>query len=208
MDEPTMDADTTEDSIRAVPNEYLFSLAGAANACGVARTTIRRRLEKGHFPNARRIGVPGEPDTTAAWRIPARDLIAAGLVPNHVRGQGEDSSEDTPDTPEQDTMSAPLSRSMDPGSDDLAAELAALRERVRGLEQLAQDRAEVIADMRADMAEAREDYRMAMRLIGPGEVAPQTPQEAAGGPTAAEDGGDGRQPSPGFWGRLFGGGGA
>lgn len=54
-----------------------LTLRQAAEACGVARITIRRRLDDGQFPNAYK-----NQDRQPQWLIPVEDLIAAGLQPN------------------------------------------------------------------------------------------------------------------------------
>jgi hypothetical protein len=54
-----------------------FSLAEAAAVTGLSRVTMRRYLDAGRFPNATR-----DPTTARRplpWRIPASDLVAAGL---------------------------------------------------------------------------------------------------------------------------------
>lgn len=226
MSEPDMDAvqgqDTPADTPGDAPSQYLFSLAGAAVACGVSRTTIRRRLDKGEFPNAKRLVVPGEPEQAAAWRIPAADLVAAGLVPNRVPGQGEDTPGDM-DAPPMDTGgeqggTASLSATLDPGAPVTRGELDALRARVADLERLAEaERRTAEAERRraddlARVAEAaQQTLDLALRRLGPAEQtepAPQVPQEATTGPQAAPDGGEEAKPSPGFWSRLFRGEGA
>ncbi|MFJ9703514.1 helix-turn-helix domain-containing protein [Streptomyces fradiae] len=50
----------------------LLTQREAAAACGVSRTTIRRRREEGAFPNAVQEGRRG-------WVIPVEDLLAAGF---------------------------------------------------------------------------------------------------------------------------------
>lgn len=51
----------------------LLSQRDAALACGVSRSTIRRRREEGSFPNA-------VLDREHGWQIPTDDLRAAGLL--------------------------------------------------------------------------------------------------------------------------------
>jgi hypothetical protein len=52
-----------------------LTLKQAAAACGVSLSTIRRRHERGEFPNA-------EKDVDGTWQIPVPDLLAAGLRVN------------------------------------------------------------------------------------------------------------------------------
>ena len=55
-----------------------FSFREAAEACGVARITIRRHFEKGAFPHAWRADGARGPGT-GPWRIPLEDLRTAGF---------------------------------------------------------------------------------------------------------------------------------
>lgn len=55
-----------------------FDLSTAAEICGVSRTTIRRFLDRGAFPNAFRSGHT----VTSPWLIPLCDLRAAGYRPS------------------------------------------------------------------------------------------------------------------------------
>ncbi|MFI6771162.1 helix-turn-helix transcriptional regulator [Streptomyces sp. NPDC050355] len=50
----------------------LLSQREAADACGVSRTTIRRRREAGQFPGA-------VLDPQQGWMVPVEDLLAAGF---------------------------------------------------------------------------------------------------------------------------------
>lgn len=52
-----------------------LSLRAAAEACGVSRTTMRRRRENGDFPGAVQ-------DPVTGWTVPVEDLTAAGFRPN------------------------------------------------------------------------------------------------------------------------------
>ncbi|MGY4973483.1 helix-turn-helix domain-containing protein [Streptomyces nigrescens] len=57
----------------------LLTQIEAAEACGVSRTTIRRRRTDGVFPGAVQ-------DPKRGWMIPIEDLLAAGFHPNAPRG--------------------------------------------------------------------------------------------------------------------------
>lgn len=52
-----------------------FTLSEAVEEFAASRSTLRRRLEAGAFPNAHQ--EPG----TGSWRIPVTDLLAAGFKP-------------------------------------------------------------------------------------------------------------------------------
>jgi hypothetical protein len=64
---------------------HLFSITEAAQATGMHRDTIKRRVGKDEFPNARR-------DSAGAWLIPLGDLLAAGLTVN-APASGEDTAQ-------------------------------------------------------------------------------------------------------------------
>ncbi|MDX3490978.1 helix-turn-helix domain-containing protein [Streptomyces sp. ID05-18] len=57
----------------------------AATACGVSRTTIRRRREAGGLPGAVQ-------DESRGWLIPVEDLLAAGFRLNAPAGPAADSA--------------------------------------------------------------------------------------------------------------------
>ena len=50
-----------------------FTLSEAAERTSASRSTLRRRLDEGAFPNASK-------DDEGVWRIPVEDLLAAGLT--------------------------------------------------------------------------------------------------------------------------------
>lgn len=52
--------------------EDWFSVAEVAEMSGLSQGTVRRRLNGGHFPAAEQV--------QGAWRIPRRDLEAAGFL--------------------------------------------------------------------------------------------------------------------------------
>ncbi|EST17892.1 hypothetical protein M877_39990 (plasmid) [Streptomyces niveus NCIMB 11891] len=92
----------------------------AAAACGVSRTTIRRRREAGDLPNAVQDDVRG-------WLIPVDDLLAAGLRLH------------APTAPDK---TAPAGPDADVDQEHDAAELRAELERVRHEHALAVAEAE------------------------------------------------------------------
>ena len=53
-------------------NRPAWTLTEAVQRTGASRSTIRRYLDAGKFPNAYK-------DTSKAWRFPIEDLLAAGL---------------------------------------------------------------------------------------------------------------------------------
>ncbi len=66
--------------------EPSLSLSEAADACGVSRVTVRRRLDAGAFPHAHRSASEGK-GRKDTWRIPLSDLAAAGFS---LRGEQRD----------------------------------------------------------------------------------------------------------------------
>jgi hypothetical protein len=110
----------------------------AAAACGVSRTTIRRRREGGDLPGAVR-------DPARGWLIPVDDLLAAGFRLN------------APTPPDYRTVVGSVGDTADEGQDDVAV-LRAELERVRHEHALALTRAEhaaVLARAEADHLRAQ-----------------------------------------------------
>ena len=125
------------------PERPSLTLSEAAEACGVSRSTIRRKREAGDFPNAYRAG----PDT--AWRIPVTDLLGAGLKPG--RPSPPDPVSELDERVRAATVTLPK------------AELDALREqlhneRTRALvaEARLSERAETVDALKEALSEARQ----------------------------------------------------
>ena len=125
------------------PERPSLTLSEAAEACGVSRSTIRRKHEAGEFPNAYKAG----PDN--AWRIPVTDLLGAGLKP------GRPSPPDAVSEPDERTRAATVTLPK--------AELDALREqlhneRTRALvaEARLSERAETVDALKEALSEARQ----------------------------------------------------
>lgn len=56
----------------------VFTVGEVIERCGVSKSTVKRRLREGAFPNA----FQDEPENPQSpWRIPIEDLLAAGLNP-------------------------------------------------------------------------------------------------------------------------------
>jgi hypothetical protein len=53
----------------------LLTLSEAADLFGLARSTVRRALDAGRFPNAEQ-----DDDPRGAWRVPVQDLLDAGYT--------------------------------------------------------------------------------------------------------------------------------
>lgn len=126
------------------PTEALFTFREAATACGVSRDTIKRRHRLGQFPRAELLD--------GVWKIPATDLIAAGL-PLGV-----------------ESTVCPEPPALIPVAPDelvqLRAEVADLRRRAEVAEAIARERAEALADARLALRALTEGER-------PSPVAPE-----------------------------------
>ena len=64
-------------NVSGIGERPVFTLKEAAEACQVSLKTIRRRRDKGDFPNSYRSATRAQ----SPWLIPVTDLIAAGLTP-------------------------------------------------------------------------------------------------------------------------------
>ena len=104
-----------------------LTIAEAARLCGVSASTIRRYLAAGRFPTAHQQPSP-IPGQRGLWRIPTRDLLAAGLRPRQAR---------TPN-PEQEDDRLSRQRVGRPG-DDRVRELEHALELERTLRRAAED---------------------------------------------------------------------
>ena len=113
----------------------VFTLKEAAEACQVSLKTIRRRRDKGDFPNSYRSASRAQ----SPWLIPVTDLIAAGLTP------GKPAPPEEPPGPAEPSPTE---------LDALKAENAELRKRAEIAEAVAEER-----------EKALEDTRLALRAI-------------------------------------------
>src|SRR5699024_8692389 len=87
--------------LRAWPARPTWTLREAEERCGVSRSTLKRRLAAGDFPNAYKT-------SQGQWRVPVNDLIAAGYQPDAV-DWGEEQEEPAPATtpPDRVTVNRP-----------------------------------------------------------------------------------------------------
>lgn len=123
----------------------------AAAACGVSRTTIRRRREAGDLPGAVQ-------DQARGWLIPVEDLLAAGFRLNAPAGP------DAPDVPAADPAAGTGGHHQEHGhgqGDDVAALRAELAAERRG-RQLAEADAE---NLRAQLAARMEIVEHLQRAL-------------------------------------------
>jgi hypothetical protein len=135
-----------------------FSLAEAADVCGVAKITMRRALDAQRFPNARRAdGAKGA--GTGEWRIPIEDLLAAGYTPHAAKRPPQPPREATSHDP--DPLLTPTPPSV---TEAYSGRIAAL-ERELVEERHRREMAELAA---AERARALADLRQALLQLSPG----------------------------------------
>lgn len=132
----------------------VFTAADAARRCGVARSTLMRRLHAGEIPGAAK-------DDDGAWRVPLAGLLAAGLVPDAHRPPAD--ADDDP---------APV---LDAAARIAAAEHAAAIARLEGELLAERARREAAETLAAERAARVADLQNALRMIEP----PRTPPEPA-----------------------------
>lgn len=97
-------------------NRPKFTVGEVVARCGVSKSTVRRRLREGAFPNACQ---DDSSNPQSPWRIPIEDLLAEGLnpgrpsPPDHVNPVREPTVDTTPDTTRdttrEPTVTLPLS---------------------------------------------------------------------------------------------------
>ncbi|MFE6632588.1 helix-turn-helix domain-containing protein [Streptomyces rochei] len=124
----------------------LLTQREAAAACGVSRTTIRRRREAGELPGA-------VLDDDRGWLIPVEDLLAAGFRLNAPAPPDEKKAVGDP---------APATTPQDAAPDESAAALRAELERLRHEHALAladERGARQLAEAEARHLQARLDER-------------------------------------------------
>jgi Helix-turn-helix domain len=151
-----------------------LTIAEAARLCEVSTSTIRRYLAAGRFPTAHQQPSP-IPGQRGLWRIPAQDLLAAGLRPGQARPPGHE--------PKHEPWSG------QPSADrvrELEHALALERTRRRAAEDLAAERAHTIQTLERALAALH-----AQRA----DPAPQ-PERAAPLPAPPSDATDTAGPAP------------
>lgn len=89
-DEQAVPPDEDQDEAPDQPPEQplikgaILTVKEAAQACSVARITIRRAIQAERFPHAYKGTGPGGPGT-GPWLIPVIDLLTAGFRPNALK---------------------------------------------------------------------------------------------------------------------------
>lgn len=80
----------------------LLTLSEAADLFGLARSTVRRALDAGRFPNAEQ-----DDDPRGAWRVPVQDLLDAGYRLPAAPVAPQVTPQDAPVAPLSDAPVAP-----------------------------------------------------------------------------------------------------
>lgn len=158
----------------------------AATACGVSRTTIRRRREAGDLPNAFQ-------DPERGWMVPVDDLLAAGFRLNAPAPAD-------PDTPAEAGPTIPAGvTGQDPAAlraelDRIRAEHALALAEARFGQQLAEAEAEHLRAQLAERGERITDLQRAVaaltpapeRAALPSPAGPAVPAQAQAEPASAD----------------------
>lgn len=147
------------------PSRPAWTLTEAVQRTGASRSTLRRYLDAGKFPNAYK-------DTSKAWRFPLEDLLAAGLsvsAPPPERASA--SSGRALSTSTEHSQSTATEQANTASAEQVSKLEQALRE-----ERIRADNAERLA---ASYLDNVQDLRRALRMIEAGTGKPeQSPEHA------------------------------
>ncbi|WP_146070942.1 AlpA family transcriptional regulator [Arthrobacter sp. B1805] len=152
----------------------VFTLTEAAALVSTSRSTLRRRLDQGDFPDAYR-------DPKGVWKIPLTSLLAAGLHP--VQGAVQNLSTDTAQHVHD------IAQPEQVGLKNRVIEL----ENALSIERAHRTAAEQVAAAERHRAQTAE---MALRML---EQGPSAPAPAFSAPVATPP----PEPRSGFWRRIF-----
>ncbi|MGA9223605.1 MAG: helix-turn-helix domain-containing protein [Pseudomonas graminis] len=133
-----------------------WTLTEAVQRTGSSRSTLRRYLDAGKFPNAYK-------DSSKAWRFPLEDLLAAGLSVS--------------EPPKERTLSASTERALSNGNDHASTASA---EQVSKLEQALREertRADNAERLAASYLDNVHDLRRALLML---EAGTSKPEQATG----------------------------
>jgi len=161
----------SDDQVSPSQGGHRFTIATAAEACGVSEMTIKRGLNNGKFPNAAKELIPGG-GGTERWNIPLADLLGAGYKPNQPKVEVIDLTD--PQLEGDSGTRTPLEL---PEVIRLRQELEHERERARDAEH----RAQLAESIAAERDRALEMINRAMRQLEAG----STPTSVVPAPTAA-----------------------
>jgi predicted DNA-binding transcriptional regulator AlpA len=131
-------------------NRPAWTLTEAVQRTGASRSTLRRYLDAGKFPNAYK-------DTSKAWRFPLEDLLAAGLSVS--------------EPPAERALSTPTEQVATATSEQVSKLERALRD-----ERIRADNAERLA---ASYLDNVQDLRRALLMLEAGTHRPEQATEQA-----------------------------
>ncbi|MBQ0891332.1 helix-turn-helix domain-containing protein [Streptomyces sp. RM72] len=139
----------------------LLTQREAATACGVSRTTIRRRREAGELPGA-------VLDDDRGWLIPVEDLLAAGFrlnapAPPEEKGAGDPAPAGTPQGTAPEDSAAALRTELERLRHEHALALA----EERGARQLAEAEARHLQARLEERGAHIEDLQRALAALTP-----------------------------------------
>ncbi|MEU9647212.1 helix-turn-helix domain-containing protein [Streptomyces sp. NPDC048188] len=154
----------------------LLTQREAATACGVSRTTIRRRREAGELPGA-------VLDEDRGWLIPVEDLLAAGFrlnapAPPEEKGAGDPAAAGTP----QDTASEDSAPALRTELERLRHEHALALAEERGARQLAEAEARHLQARLQERGDHIEDLQRALAALTPAPDRAAIPRPTQGFP--------------------------
>lgn len=132
-----------------------WTLTEAVQHTGASRSTLRRYLAAGKFPNAYK-------DSSSAWRFPLEDLLAAGLSPS------EKARERAQSTSTEEGLNKPTEQTSTAADEQVSKLEQALRE-----ERARADNAERLA---ASYLDNVQDLRRALRML---EASTSQPEQAS-----------------------------
>jgi predicted DNA-binding transcriptional regulator AlpA len=142
-------------NVKSMINRPAWTLTEAVQRTGISRSTLRRYLDAGKFPNAYK-------DTSKAWRFPLEDLLAAGLSVS--------------EPPAERALNTPTEQ---PGA-GTSEQVSKLEQALRD-ERTRADNAERLA---ASYLDNVQDLRRALLMLGAGTSKPeQTTEQAQSTPT-------------------------
>jgi predicted DNA-binding transcriptional regulator AlpA len=134
--------------VRHLMSRPAWTLTEAVQRTGASRSTLRRYLDAGKFPNAYK-------DSSKAWRFPLEDLLAAGLSVS--------------EPPAERAQSAPTEQ-----VSTASAEQVSKLEQALILERTRADNAERLA---ASYLDNVQDLRRALRMLEAGTSQPEQASE-------------------------------
>lgn len=134
-------------------DDELLTLSDAADRFGLARSTVRRALDAGRFPNAVQ-----DDDPRGAWRVPLQDLLDAGYRLPDASTTPQDAPVAPQSTPQGATGDAPVAPQVTPQDDGPTTTLVPWADVAHLVDRLAdQQDARATAEKDAEVATFRRE---------------------------------------------------